>query len=180
MNVNLECEAKSIPLDGIAHVKINVVYEADPGSSPITFHSHPFLAWGNQLYRRLEGDDWETIVNDTTGFMIVDDPDVAVNVTQDKNFATLQPGETWSTYEDVRGHGLGYLPDDMAVGDVYKYIFKGVELDWWDWGGKEEHAETTVIVPCSGGKGVVQKPRDNDGRPKLVVPASNAVEFTIM
>jgi hypothetical protein len=160
-----------------------VAYEAAPESSPIIFHSFPFVSWGGpregyRLYRR-RGEVWETIIDDATCFMIVDEPDVDVNVSQDENFASLQPGQSWTTSARVEGRGVGLLPDDVSIGDVYRYVLKGVELDWWDWGSKAEHKETTVKLPCFI-KGLIVEPKDNGGRPKLVVPASNTVEFTIV
>ncbi len=92
--------------------------------------------------------------------------------------ATLRPGQTWSSARNLQGQGLGCIPDDVDVGDVFRFRFKGLKLDWWDWGGMEEHRDTTVMLPCFIA-GVVQKPRDNDGRPELVVPSLNAVEFSI-
>lgn len=182
MSVILECE-KTVALAGGAHVKITVVYEAAPESSPITFHSFPFQSWygpreGYRLYRR-RGDIWETVEEDDACFMIVDEPDVAVNVSLDENFASLEAGEAWTTSKPVEGRGMGILPDDVVVGDLFRYVFKGLELDWWDWGGKTEHMETIVKLPCFI-KGKVVEPKDNGGRPKLVVPASNFIEFTIV
>lgn len=80
--------------------------------------------------------------------MIVDDPDVAVNVSQDENFASLHAGQTWTTTHRVEGRGMGILPDDVRAGDLFRYVFKGVKVDWWDWGGKAEHTETIVKLPC--------------------------------
>ncbi|KAL5327672.1 hypothetical protein ACEPPN_005373 [Leptodophora sp. 'Broadleaf-Isolate-01'] len=186
MSVTLECN-KSVPLDSMTTVKITVLYEAPADSPDITFHSFPFQSWygpreGYRLYRRRANTDsnsWEAIIDDAISFMIVDDPDVSVHVTQDGNFATLQPGQTWSTSKRLQDQGLGILPDDVKVGDVFRIVFKGVELDWWDWGGIEDHGETVVKLPCFL-KGRVVEPRDNGGRPKLIVPASNLVDFTIV
>jgi hypothetical protein len=111
--------------------------------------------------------------------MIVDEPDVAVNVSQDENFASLQPGQSWTTSTRVEGRQIGILPNDVNVGDVFRYVFKGVEVDWWNWGSKAEHNETIVELPCFI-DGRVVEPKDNGGRPKLVVPASNFVEFTVV
>jgi hypothetical protein len=184
LSVVLECE-KTVAQDGAAHIKISVVYEAAPESLPITFHSLPFVSWygpreGYRLYRR-RGDKWETVEDDEDDacFMIVDDPDVAVNVSQDEDFASLQPGQTWTTSRQLEGRGMGILPDDVIAGDLFRYVFKGVKLDWWDWGGKTEHIQTIVKLPCFI-KGEVVEPKDNGGRQKLVVPASNFVEFTIV
>ncbi|KAH7124361.1 hypothetical protein EDB81DRAFT_219674 [Dactylonectria macrodidyma] len=179
LSVSLDCE-KIVPQGGEVDVKISVLYEAPTGSPAITFHSYPFQWWygpreGYRLYRRREN-TWEKIEDDTTGFMIVDDPDVSINVSQDENFEDLQAGETWTTSHRLQAQGG--LPDDTSVGDVFRYIFKGVKLDWWDWGDSSDHVETVVKLPCFI-KGQVTEPQDNGGRPKLIVPASNAVEFTI-
>lgn len=163
-------------------MRTSVVYEAAPESLPIIFHTAPFGSWyspreGYRLYRR-RGDIWETVEEDDGCFRIVDEPDVAVNVVQDENFVSLQPGQTWTTLESL-GEGMGILPDDVIAGDLFRYVFKGVEVDWWDWGGNAEHKDTIVKLPCFI-NGRVVEPKDNGGRPKLIVPASNYVEFTIV
>lgn len=153
------------------------------GSSPIKFHSAPLLAWygpreGHRLYRRrANADVWETIEDDTEGFMIVDEPDVYVNVVQSKDFASLHPGETWSISMDLQDATFGDSP--MEVGDVFRYTFKGVEVDWWDWGDRESHVDTIVKLPCFLNARVIE-PKNNGGRPKLIVPASNSIEFTVI
>lgn len=106
-----------------------MTYEAAPESSPIIFHTAPFESWyglreGFRLYRR-QGDLWETVEEDDSCYMIVDEPDIAVNVVQDENFASLQPGQTWTTSGRLDGH----LPDDVMAGDLFRYVFKGVEVD---------------------------------------------------
>ncbi|KGO75767.1 hypothetical protein PITC_033510 [Penicillium italicum] len=90
------------------------------------------------------------------------------------NFWTLKPGEFWSFTREVRE-----FPNDAAPGDRFGYLFKGATLDWWNWGSLEDHEDTVVWVP-GWLVAKVQDPRDNDGRPKIVVPASNAVEFTLV
>ncbi|KAL3427579.1 kinesin light [Phlyctema vagabunda] len=119
------------------------------------------------------------VEDDMTCFMIVDEPDVSVNVSQDDNFASLQPGQTLTTVHLLRGQGMGGLPEDTSVGDVFRFLCKGIELDWWDCGDSSDHAETMVKLSCFIA-GLVVGPKDNSGRPKLMVPASNSVEFTIV
>jgi hypothetical protein len=152
-------------------VTINVVYDAPTGSRPIIFHSSPFVSWSERLHRR-QGDKWEEVEDDDTCFMIVDDPDVVVIVSEHKDFTSLEPGQTLTkkTRLDLQ---------ETQVGDVFRYVFKGLVLDWWDWGDREEHRETTVALPCHLG-GPVQEPKDNGGRPALVVPSSNTIVFTIV
>jgi hypothetical protein len=42
----------------------------------------------------------------------------------------------------------------------------------------EDHRETMVKLPCL--EGDVTDPKDNGGRPRLVVPASEWFEFTLL
>jgi hypothetical protein len=180
----VECP-KTITEAGQASVKLNVVYNAPAGSRPIIFHSTSFL-WGStsregeHLYRRL-GNKWEEVEYEAGCMAGVpfDDPDVIVNVSEDyENFKTLEPGHTF-TISHRMDKATDWLPFETQVGDVFRYVFKGIVLDWWDWGDRTEHSGTTVTFPCFG-KGKVLEPSHNDGRPKLVVPCSNTVEFTIV
>lgn len=49
-------------------------------------------------------------------------------------------------------------------------------LQWWDFGNKEEHSLTVVTLSDFGD---LICPIDNDGRPALIVPASEAAEFML-
>lgn len=71
------------------------------------------------------------------------------------------------------------FPNDAAPGDRFRYLFKGATLDWWNWGNFEDHEDTVVWVP-GWLRAKVQDPKYNEGRPTVVVPASNAVEFTLV
>ena len=110
--------------------------------------------------------------------MIVDDDDISLNVAQDERFISLKPGESWVTSQHLQGTGWTGMPSDMANGETFRYVFIGAVVDWWDWGTKVEHEDTTVKLPCWLA-GPIVDPKDNDGRPKVVVPASNQVEFDI-
>jgi len=154
---------------------------------PITFHTYAFEALegpreGFRIQRRskLDSQKWVAFeIDEDFGFMIVDDPDVPINVGQDENFETLQPGESWITSRHLQGARWTSLPDDVAVGDVFRYMFKGTTVEWWDWGNREKHMNTVVQLPCWIA-GLVTHPTNNEGRPKLVVPASDFVEFTVV
>lgn len=172
----MECEATVAQGSSIL-IKRSVVYEAPPGSSSITIHSF-WLHWNTMLYRR-KGDEWKKVEDDSCSWRIMDDPDIDVNVSQHEDFTSLEGGEAWTLSYTLDTTDMGDIPRGVAAGDVFRYRFMGVELDWWDWGGKKEHAETTVKVPCFI-HGRVVDPEDNGGRPKLVVPASDFVEFTIV
>lgn len=110
--------------------------------------------------------------------MVVDDPDITVCVGKHEHFTALQPGETWTTIQTLSGNDAE-LPRDMVVGDIFRYTFKGAEVDWWDWGTMEDHTETEVKLPCYEA-GNVTDPSDNGGRPKLVVPGATPVKFTVV
>jgi hypothetical protein len=138
---------------------------------------------GYYLYHRRGGSaEWGSGYepeDEEEGFMIVDDPDVSVRPAEHKDFISLRPGETWTTQRRLQGSGWTVLPKGYAVGDAFRYRFKGATVEWWDWGSKEEHADTVVTLPCwIAAK--VKDPQDNGGRPKLVVPASEFVEFTVV
>ncbi|KAJ6183875.1 hypothetical protein N7519_005176 [Penicillium mononematosum] len=108
-------------------------------------------------------------------WMIVDEPDVEVNVTDSMFFRSLQPGESL-----IRRVFLGFtdLHTDTVVGDTYRYQYWVGCIDW-TWGDDEEHAKTVVKLPCWLNDHVVE-PADNDGRPVIMVPSSNFVEFTVV
>jgi hypothetical protein len=90
----------------------------------------------------------------------------------------LRPGESWTYQRRVQqGTSWTSLPDDVKVGDRFKYVVKGAVVDWWDWGTKEDHKDTVVKLPCWI-SGHVVEPADNNGRPKLVVPVSNEAKFS--
>ncbi len=149
-------------------------------AQPITFHIYDF-SYAYRLYR-LRAGKWkrcETEDTTRTGFIMVDLPDKKVNVSKDKDFVALRPGESWITQKTVQDAGWTHIPDDSVVGDSFRYVFKGATLDWWDWGDKEDHAGTEVSLPCFHWGSVI-KPADKDGRPKLVVPGSNVVKFSIV
>lgn len=183
LRVVLECSSTFLRHDSNARfeVSVKVIYEAERFGRPITFRTRPFEDnYNYQLGRRCNG-TWKNFEHpgkSITGFMLVDDPDVPVTVGQDDRFVDLQPGETWMTKQYI-GDDSEELPDDAGNGESFCYIFTGTTLDWWDWGSKTHHEGTVVMLPCFLW-GPVVNPRDNNGRPKLSVPESNVVEFTLV
>jgi hypothetical protein len=162
-----------------------------PTARPVTFHSWSLIdemKLSTHLMRRRGGPEanWETSglyeEEDYCRLAIYDEPDVEVRVGQrHDDFASLRPGESWRwsqwmnspTWMDIA------LPRDSMPGDVFRSRVERAEVDWWDWGGMEEHSETAVKVPCYI-KGDVTEPKDNGGRPRLQVPASEWFEFTLI
>lgn len=153
-----------------------------PEAKPIIFHTFK-LNSGFRVARRVrssrpgsEEDNgnatWEPWIDDDEDghFLIVDDPDVYVNVSSHQDFASLQPGESWACEWP--------LSVETTPGDVFRVWHTGVELDWWDWGSAEDHASTKVGLPCFIG-GPVQDPKDNGGRPKLRVSGTDGFEFVL-
>lgn len=183
LSVELECPP-TVHRGDIFEIKVKVTYESDR-PRPIIFHTYPLEGWsgpreGFRLYRRRSNEWEECEIDEGTGFMIVDDLDVSVNVSEDSNFVSLKPGESWVTTRRLQDETWTELPDDATAGDVFRYTFKGVEaLDWWDWGSSEDHRQTVVKLPCWIAGDVVDPP-DNGRRPKLVVPASKPVEFSFI
>ncbi|KAK4118577.1 hypothetical protein N657DRAFT_583394 [Parathielavia appendiculata] len=203
LNVTLKCPP-TVTINSFLIVGVKVTYtgqvcgpDGQPSSEtttqPITFRTRSIIYGltdnigyreGFRLYRRRGGDDhvpWEGCNMDDTdmGCGLFDFPDETVRVAEHMDFTTLKPGETWATTKTLQEPGWSYLPDDTAVGDVFLYGFNGAVVDWWDWGGAEEHAETVVTLPCWI-TGRVIDPRDNGGRPRLVVTHSAPVEFRVL
>jgi hypothetical protein len=160
------------------HIKPIITYEGmgnPQQAEDITFHTHAltrYPSWG--WLQRLRGTKWEVCQsNSNPGFMIVDDPDVPVNVGKSDFFASLRQGEEWTTEETLDQEEF---PGDTAIGDKFRFWYRGLELGWWDWGVKDSHIETRVMLPCYL-HGDVVEPKDT-GRPKIIIPATNFVEFT--
>jgi hypothetical protein len=170
LSVEIQCPP-IVTLDESLYV--TVIVKSHPSLTgaderPILFHIIATL--GGTLYRK-HGDEWEACEDEEMGFAIYDDPDVEICPCRHEDFVFLRPGETWTRRDYVQ------LPHDTKAGDVFKYLYKGGYVDWWDWGIKDDHADTKVVVRCWITTNVV-KPKDNEGRPIIVVPASNVVVFT--
>ncbi|KAJ9293495.1 hypothetical protein DTO271G3_7760 [Paecilomyces variotii] len=181
------CITVKITYDGLTNEDHDATICAD--TKPIIIHNYPFLSDNFRLQRRCNDYDpsknsdedptqWKTYWDDerNPGWMIVDEPDVEVNVTNSTLFLSLKPGETF-----VKHLSLDYLDlhPDTVIGDTYRYQYWGGCVDWWIWGDREEHAKTVVKLPCWLNDHVVDPP-DNDGRPVIMVPSSNFVEFTVV
>ncbi|KAH7380165.1 hypothetical protein BKA66DRAFT_442479 [Pyrenochaeta sp. MPI-SDFR-AT-0127] len=179
LRVSLECPS-TFHSDNILEVTVKVTYEVQVTKQPITFHTHVFEDYDNYQLKRLRNGTWENYDDESggCGFRIVDDPDVPVTVGQYGHFVSLQPGESWTTLQRI-GYNWTELPEDAENGETFRYVFIGETLDWWNWGSKADHEETVVKLPCYLA-GPVVDPKDNDGRPQLVVQTSNEVEFSLV
>jgi hypothetical protein len=189
-----------MPLSGSLEISIRVIYHslsdnnnivtADEELRPTTFHIYAFKPVDGQfrIYRHRCRDQpsleieqqWETFHGDGHRHQFWDNPDKLIDVSEnlDGQFPTLFLGESWSDFWIMTADGDG-LPDDLKPGERLRYQFKGNTLDWWDWETAEAHAQTVVTLPGSGVE-PISNPKDNEGRPKVVVPASNIVEWTVV
>ena len=157
-------------------------------TTPVTFHSWAFTGSNKftpQVQTRRGGsegswEDCEILENFGCSWNIYDEPDIEVYVGQrDDEFASLRLGESWITTEHLHHRPDISLPQDSIPGDVFRYRVMRSGADWWDWGSMEEHRETAVMLPCFI-KANVTYPKNNGGRPNLVVPASEWFEFTLV
>ncbi|RAH62700.1 hypothetical protein BO85DRAFT_473403 [Aspergillus piperis CBS 112811] len=186
MSLELSCSS-TMPLYGMLDLSIRVVYHGPSSDNespqPITFHTwafNPFDAF--RVYRRLRPsqsdmeteNEWKRSVDDRSPHVFWDNPDRVLNVAENPEgrFVTLFPGESWSKSWSFD------LPDDLRPGEQVRYQFVGITLDWWDWGTAEDHAQTIVTLPGSGIE-PISHPKNNDNRSKVVIPASNIVEWTM-
>jgi hypothetical protein len=167
-------------------VKVSYLGVGESGSArPITFHTYPFtdsggLYDGYHLFcRRNQSSTWEEFDDDERGYFFIDEPNVPLRVHEHPDFVTLHPEETWVTARQLSTDDKDGRKAQRK--DVFRYEFRGTRnVDWWDWGTKEEvHRETIVEVPYWI-TGPVVDPCDNRNRPQLVVPGSNIVEFEVV
>ncbi|KAK4197675.1 hypothetical protein QBC40DRAFT_256874 [Triangularia verruculosa] len=114
-----------------------------------------------------------------------DGPDMEVPVTKHeyltRDFTSLRPGETKTYHETLQWESETYLPDDTVPGDRFRFSFTGATMDWWNWGGYEEHekAQTTVMLPSwECGRVILRENEKN--MPTLVIPGANEIEFVIV
>ncbi|KAF1829143.1 hypothetical protein BDW02DRAFT_536899 [Decorospora gaudefroyi] len=178
LNVTLDC-APTVRRGADFSIMVKVAYEAEADARPIMFHTD---IWRDKytIYRLQDGhwQPWDDDKSGCCGFLIVDEPDVPVHVSRDEHFTSLKPGEEWVTWKCLQKVAWTELPEDAEAGEALRVAFLGGEVSWWAYGGREEHEGTVVKLPCFLW-GRVQDPKDNGGRPKLVVPASSMIEFRV-
>ncbi|KAJ5602049.1 hypothetical protein N7510_011583 [Penicillium lagena] len=143
---------------------------------PIIFDAFYLIVPLEWAFRRRGNQGWELCQDPRVGcamssLMYDPDGDVSVNISQDARWISLAPGESWSSSLEANER----LPSDQASGDTFRYQLEGQVIKLWNWGSKEDHAQTTLIHRASSGFDAV----DWKKRPPIVVPASNSLEFTI-
>jgi hypothetical protein len=153
-----------------------------------TFWSEFLGGWPILYQRRKDGPSiWEPYHDDSPrGFLLTDEPPIPIFVDDDSSggsqhgswqFVTLLPGESWGYTFPYHGKEYSQVPEEILAGEQFKLLFKGARVDWWDWGTLEDHRNTRVVLNCVTGA-ELEAPRDDGGRPALVLPGSNVLVCT--
>ncbi|OJJ98705.1 hypothetical protein ASPACDRAFT_121268 [Aspergillus aculeatus ATCC 16872] len=146
---------------------------------PITFSVGDLYAWGvlSAYRRRGSSGEWGAWLSTAAwGYPEFGDDEIKCTVGTSDAFMTLQPHETWHDVWPLECELS--LPADARVGEVIRYRFEGCKLAWWNWGTLEDHKNTSITLTGLGG--AIVDPPNNDGRPEVMIPASNLVEFTVV
>lgn len=146
--------------------------DPEPGTKPITFDAFNLMIPFEWAFRSSENDTWEYCPDQRIGCAMTDlmyDGETTVNVGKDRRWISLFPGESWIQDLEIDER----LPSDLVPGDKIRYQLDGRVIEMWNWGSKEDHAETVLMLPSDREAG------DWMDRPPIVVPASNPLEFTI-
>lgn len=164
-------------------VRVTVSYDAVPelvnDRRPITFHTSLFEALdshndGFRLYIQ-DKDEWTgheiNGLRQHHAYRFSTPEPVKVGNNNLNQFQSLMPGESWSFTRQVSD-----FPKTFAPGNQFRYGFKGITLDWWDWGDLHDHGNTVVWIR----EDRLHAPKDNGGRPEIKVPASNWLKFKLV
>ncbi|KAL4971300.1 hypothetical protein BDW66DRAFT_155794 [Aspergillus desertorum] len=92
------------------------------------------------------------------------------------SFTSLAPGESWEQSVSVFDFEWFCPKEGVGVeiaGDAFTLQYTGGVVGWWDYGGREEHMETTVTADAMRR---VVSPKDSGGRQDVVFQASNVLE----
>ncbi|KAE8389451.1 hypothetical protein BDV23DRAFT_97761 [Aspergillus alliaceus] len=143
---------------------------------PIIFRTYALVVEGGRLHRRCDDGEWQACDIDEDcgigGWNPVEPEDVElVDISESNQFVSLQPGGSCTV---VTASWSEMIPSDRVVGDVFRYQHKGGMIDWWAWGSAEDHADTVVRISV----GPEFDPPSQE--PKLMVPASNLLDITIV
>ncbi|PVI03665.1 hypothetical protein DM02DRAFT_625714 [Periconia macrospinosa] len=162
----------NLSLSGKYRVEITIHHhfneKANPGNKPITFtqtYLSQFLLGRYILLRqRPQGPEWS---REECACTLINVPD-EIFVGQNSRFISLALGECHTTTSRI-------WPDtefveNLELGADYSYQYIGNEIAWWNWGRKENHGSTRIWISETS----------HNSRPRIVLPASNPVNFTII
>ena len=147
--------------------------DSEPATKPITFDGFSLMIPFEWAFRSRGNSEWEYCQDPRIGCAMSDlmyDEETSVNVSQDPRWISLAPGESWSQELEINDRLLSH----QAPGDKIRYQLEGKIIEMWNWGSKEDHAQTVVMLPSNSDAG------DWTDRSPIVVPASNPLEFTIV
>ncbi|ETS85217.1 hypothetical protein PFICI_03242 [Pestalotiopsis fici W106-1] len=198
LRVTLECPAEISKVTDQTHLTIKVKYEglSETGSQDapsITFNKYGVMREDDLALYQLRDGEWIQDMSENDeyggccGFAILDAPPMLVNVSEDDQFPSLSLGEAVIAHQYPLKEKL---PGDAKAGDRFRLTLKQARVEWWNWGGREEHANTKVYLPCWRLGPVVDPPTPdydsllcpetkNEGRPKLLVHIGDPVEFVL-
>lgn len=145
---------------------------------PIIFDANSLRFPNEWAFQRQSNSDWKFCDLDRVecgsgSFWF--DYEGPVRIIEDEQFISLAPGESW---RDTICPGQ-LLPTDLPVGGEIRYQVEGCLFQMWNWGNKEDHAQTVLMHHNDGESYGFNAPGWTD-RPLMVMPASNSLEFTIV
>ncbi|KAF7532756.1 hypothetical protein G7054_g7701 [Neopestalotiopsis clavispora] len=201
LRITLESPAKISKGFEEENLKINVMYEgllrdtgSQEGAPPIIFHKYGVMRQTDLVLHQLRGENqWIPCVSENgenggcIGFAMLDAPPMLVKVGEDEQFLSLRAGESVIVHQRPLKHEI---PEDAKAGDRFLLILKEARVEWWDWGDREQHANTEVYLPCWRLGRVIDPPTPvrnsilcpqtkNEGRANPVVHIGEPVEFAL-
>ena len=147
--------------------------DPEPATKPIIFDAFSLMIPFEWAFRSRGNSEWEYCQDTRVGCAMTDlmyDGETAVNISKERRWISLAPGESWSQRLEIDDR----LSSDQAPGDKIRYQLEGRIIETWNWGSKEDHAQTVLRLPSGSDAG------DWTDRPPIVIPASNPLEFTIV
>jgi hypothetical protein len=147
--------------------------DSEPATQPIIFDAFNLLIPDERAFRSQGNSEWEYWQDPSVGCAMSDliyDFEAPVNISKDRRWMSLAPGESWSQKLEIDDR----LSSDLAPGDKIRYQLEGETIKMWNWGSKEDHAQTMLMLPSGRDAG------DWIDRSPIVMPASNPLEFTIV
>ncbi|KAI1868410.1 uncharacterized protein JN550_006326 [Neoarthrinium moseri] len=198
LRLTLECPTKISRDSEEKYLKFNVTYEGTSDTNaedapPITFHKYGVMGEEKLSLYQLRNGEWTECLTEQdeyggcSGFALLDAPPLLVKVGEDEQFLSLGRGESVVAHQRTIPKKF---PEDAKPGDRFRVGLRGAHVEWWNWGGRQSHANTEVYLPCWRVGRVVNPPTPdydsilcpetkNDGRPKMVLHVSDPVEFTL-
>lgn len=117
-----------------SRVSYHGVGSANPATaSPITFHCNIFrdeISYSLYHGRRDKNKQWKRCSYRNICLGLADDPNIKVNITYNKDFVSLCPGESQTTSLSLDNEVQGF-PNDLQPEDVFWFVFKGVKVGYY-------------------------------------------------